>query len=115
MSEEERRRAGFVKAVNRICLAAGGVRIEGPVITWEIDTRAGKLHVCPIENATAPWIACRFLQPERAVAAADEINRYNGKWNFRLWAAWRRSESAEWEPAYSNGLKYFEQRLRALL
>ena len=65
VKDEEERRAGFVEAVNRICLAAGGVRVDGPVTTWEIDTRAGRLQVCPIDNANAPWIACRFLEPER--------------------------------------------------
>jgi len=115
VSEEEERKAGFVEAVNRICLAAGGVRVGGTLTTWEIETQAGKLQVCPIDSGKAPWIACRLLQPERVVAAADEINRDNGKWNFRLWAAWTRSDSAEWEPAYSNALRYFEQRLKALL
>ena len=112
---EEERKVGFVEAVNRICLSAGGVRVEGPLLTWEIETRVGKLHVCPVDEANAPWIACRFLQPERAVATVAEVNRYNGKWSFRLWAAWTRSDSAEWEPAYSNGLKYFEERLKAIL
>ncbi len=116
MVEEEReRRDAFVEAVNRICLAAGGVRLEGPVVTWELSTQCGKLHVCPIGSANAPWIACRFLQPERVVVVADEINRDNGKWNFRLWAGWKRSTSPEWEPGYSNGLKYFEARLKAVL
>jgi hypothetical protein len=116
MAETEReRKDAFVEAVNRICLEAGGVRLEGPVITWELNTQAGLLHVCPIDRANAPWIACRFLHPERVVAAADEINCYTGEWDFRLWAAWKRSTSPGWEPAYSNGLKYFEVRLKAVL
>lgn len=104
--------AAFVAAVGRICRAAGGVRLpgEGPVV-WQIETRAGKLRVSPQYDESAPWIACWFLEPNRAMSLGVEVNATSGKCLFKLWRGWCRNGSPHWHPATSNGLKYFEARL----
>ena len=114
-SESERRRE-FVEAVDGLCRAVGGVPLPSQRIpTWEVATHAGTLHVSPVDQSKAPWIACRFLEPQRVVICEEEVNFENGKWDFHLWAEWARSGQPEWEPAYSRGLRHFEARLRAVL
>ena len=115
ISELERRRA-FLEAVNAICRAANGVLVENTRRTkWEINTPAGKLHVCPIIDSEAPWIACRFLEPGRVVARAEGADCQSGQWDFHLWSEWSRTTNPQWEPAHSHGMAYFETALENLL
>jgi hypothetical protein len=113
---ETNARRAFVEAVSRICLKAGGVLAKGETAaTWEIDTKAGKVLVCPMADSASPWIACRFLEPNRVLGMVEDTDAYTGRWNFHLWADWKRAGSPEWEPAYSKALTYFESRLISIL
>ena len=111
----EQKKWAFVEQVGLICGSAGGVRVKDRAeITWELQTRAGPLHVSPRNNDAAPWIACYFLEPTRARLIVEDMEAYNGRWHFHLWSDWERTESGGWSPAVSKGLDFFESRLRAI-
>lgn len=113
--KEEQKKREFLHEVGRICASFGGVRLSGTDENiWELETSAGLLRISPMAHGPAPWIACHFLDPARAVLMVDDVQAYSGRWNFHLWSNWERAEAIDWSPALSKGLKFFEARLKAV-
>lgn len=76
--------AQFNLSVSVMCKNLGATLLERGFVlirvepTYQFETAYGKLTVRAIDD----WIACRFLEPSRAMNVLSWQSKNSGKWNF---------------------------------
>lgn len=92
---------------------------KGELYKWRIETNAGPLEI-DFMYGNEPWIACRFVDVDKAKRRfnlGQRLNNYSGKWN---WYAFEFCPDAKlfWKvsasDAYAAGQKMIEEFFKYL-
>lgn len=63
--------------------------VKGELYKWRVETNAGPLEIDFMHGVShEPWIACRFINVEKAKARFqfdNRLNTYSGKWNWNAY------------------------------
>ena len=79
----KKQRQLFVKKSTELLLELGAKRDGGETYPYTLQTKAGRLWLCPSENETIGLgtVFTYFDDPQAARKLVD-CNKFSGKWNF---------------------------------